>query len=94
MLEKHRLSYDLLQDPENELAAKFGLKFKLPDDVREIYISFGLDLTAANGEDSWTLPMPARFVVDATGVIRSVDVDPDYTVRPEPQATLDVVASL
>lgn len=94
MIERHRLSYDLLQDPGNQLAANLGLRFELPDYLREVYSSFGLELPAANGEDSWTLPMPARLVVDASGVIRSIDVDPDYTVRPEPQATVDVVASL
>lgn len=94
MIERHKLSYDLLQDPSNEFAAQLGLRFELPGYLKDIYKSFGLDLEAANGEDSWTLPMPARFVVDGTGVIRSVDVDPDYTVRPEPQATVEVVAAL
>lgn len=32
--------------------------------------------------------MPARYVIDAGGTIRSVDADPDYTRRPEPVDTL------
>lgn len=27
--------------------------------------------------------MPGRFVIDGDGVVRAVDVDPDYTVRPD-----------
>jgi len=46
------------------------------DEVQWIYRGFGLDLAKANGDDSWTLPMPARFVVDRAGVIQSSDVDP------------------
>jgi hypothetical protein len=38
--------------------------------------------------------MPARYVVDRSGVIRSAEVDPDYTVRPEPSATLEVLRGL
>ena len=32
--------------------------------------------------------MPSRFVVDKQGIVRSVDADPDYTVRPEATDTL------
>ena len=43
---------------------------------------------------SWTLPVPARLVVDTAGIVRVVDADPDHTRRPEPQKTLDDVAAL
>jgi hypothetical protein len=32
--------------------------------------------------------MPARFVLDRGGIIRSADADPDYTKRPEPADTI------
>ena len=38
--------------------------------------------------------MPLRAVVDSSGMIRSLDVDPDYTVRPEPEATVEVLRGL
>ena len=41
-----------------------GLWFKLPDDLKAVYLNFGNDLAVRNGEASWTLPMPGRFVVD------------------------------
>ena len=59
-----------------------------------MYHTLGVDLAKANGDDSWTLPMPARFVVDAAGVIRQADADPDYTVRSEPERTLEVLRAL
>ena len=55
-----------------------GLRFKLPDDLKAVYLDFGIDLAAHNGESSWTLPMPGRFVVDRAGIVGAVDVDPDY----------------
>lgn len=94
MVENHKLDFDILSDPGNAYAASLGLRFRIPDDVREIYMTFGIDLPACNGEDSWTLPMPGRIVVDRDGVVRATDVDPDYTARPEPEATLAELAKL
>ena len=88
------LSFDLLFDAGNEVADAFGLRFSLPDDLRQVYLGFGIDLAAQQGNSSWTLPMPARFVVDSGGTIRAVDVDPDYTVRPEPADTLAVLKEI
>jgi peroxiredoxin len=94
LISRHKIAFDLLSDPGNEYTATLGLRFKLPDDLKAVYLSFGNDLAMRNGEDSWTLPMPGRFVVDRAGVVRAVDVDPDYEHRPEPQKTVDDVKNL
>jgi peroxiredoxin len=94
LIEKQRISFDLLSDPGNAYAAKLGLRFALPDDLKGVYLSFGNDLAVRNGEGSWTLPMPGRFVIDRRGIVRAADVDPDYEHRPEPQKTLDDVKAL
>jgi peroxiredoxin len=94
LIEKQRISFDLLSDPGNEYAAELGLRFTLPADLKAVYLSFGNDLAVRNGESSWTLPMPGRFVVDRTGIVRAADVDPDYQYRPEPQKTVDDVKAL
>jgi peroxiredoxin len=94
LIERHKLSFDLLSDHGNEYAAKLGLRFTLPDDLKQAYLSFGNDLAARNGEDSWTLPMPGRFVIDRSGIVRAADVDPDYRYRPEPEKTVADVRAL
>ena len=38
--------------------------------------------------------MPARFVIDRRGIIRSTESDPDYTTRPEPEDTLAALRAL
>jgi peroxiredoxin len=91
LIEKQGISFDLLSDPGNGYSAELGLRFTLPDDLKAVYLSFGIDLTVRNGEPSWTLPMPGRFVVDRSGIVRAADVDPDYERRPEPQKTVDDV---
>ena len=88
------MPFEVLRDFGNAVAEKYGLVFTLPDDLRAIYEKFGIDLARGNGDGTWRLPVPARFVVDPAGVIRSADADPDYTRRPEPAATVDVLRTL
>jgi len=94
LIEEQGISFDLLSDPGNAYAAELGLRFTLPDDLKAVYLGFGNDLAVRNGEASWTLPMPGRFVVDRGGIVRAADVDPDYEHRPEPQKTIDDVKAL
>jgi peroxiredoxin len=82
------LSFPILNDPGNEVAAAFGLRFALPDYLVELYKQLGNNLPAVNGESSWTLPIPARYVIGRDGMIRYAEVDADYTRRPEPEEML------
>jgi hypothetical protein len=61
MTERHDLGFDLLSDPGSSYAKSLGLVFTLADDLREVYLSLGIDLPKHNGEASWTLPMPGPF---------------------------------
>ena len=88
------LSFPILSDHRNSVANEFGLRFRLPDDLIAVYKGFGNDLTVGNGEDSWTLPMPARYVIAADGVIAYAEVNPDYTRRPDPSELLPVLRRL
>ena len=85
------LDFEILQDRGNAVAETFGLRFELPEELRRIYQGFGIDLAAANGEPSWTLAMPARYIVDPDSRIRYARVHPDYTRRPEPSETLEAL---
>ena len=88
------LSFELLRDLGNQVAEAYGLVFTLPDDLREIYLKFGIDLARGNGDGTWRLPVPARFVIDRQGIVRAVDADPDYTRRSEPARTVEVLKGL
>jgi peroxiredoxin len=91
---KHGLQFPVLADHGNAYARQLGLVFTLPADLQEVYRDFGIVLPDSNGEDSWQLPVPARIVADRHGVIRSVAADPDYTRRPDPHATLELLRGL
>ena len=50
-----------------------------------------IDLAAFNADPSWTLPMPARYVIGQDGTIVYAEVNPDYTQRPEPEDVIGVL---
>jgi peroxiredoxin len=91
---QNKVTFDVLMDPGNQVADKFGLRFALPEYLRSIYTEFGADLSKFNGDDSWTLPVASRFVIDQGGIIRAADADADYTSRPEPSATVAFLKSM
>ena len=94
-VEKHRMSFDLLSDAGNQIARRYGLVYTVGADLRKVYLhKWGIDLPKFNGDDSWTLPIPARFVIDQTGQIRWTQADPDYTRRPEPAETVEALQAL
>ena len=94
MRDAHRLAFPILGDPGLAWARELSMTFALPQDLREVYGSFDIDLPTFNGDDSWELPLPARLVVDGEGILRALDTDPDYTRRPEPGDTLEVLRNL
>lgn len=90
----NKLGFTILSDKGGEVAAQFGLRWHLPSDLQAIHKKLGADLTAFNGESSWTLPMPARYVIGRDAVIAYAEINPDYTRRPEPSDLLPVLKKL
>jgi peroxiredoxin len=88
------MTFEVLRDLGNRVAERYGLVFTLPEDLQAIYSKIGIDLPTGNGDGTWRLPVPARFVIDREGIIRAVDADPDYTHRPEPAQTVAVLRRL
>ena len=88
------LGFPILGDHGGEIAAQFGVRWTLPEYLRVVQKALGADLTQFNGEDSWTLPMPARYVVAQDGTIAYAEVNADYTRRPEPSAIFPVLEQL
>lgn len=93
-VEKHQLEFEVLSDVGNKVSREYGLVFTLPEALRPIYVSFGLDIPGYNGDDSFELPMPATYVIKQNGEIAHAFVDADYTQRMEPADIIDVLKGL
>jgi peroxiredoxin len=88
---QNKLTFPILSDTKGEVGSAFGLRFRLPDYLIELYKGLKNDLPAFNGDPSWTLPMPSRYVIGQDGTILYAEVNPDYTRRPDPE---DVIPAL
>jgi peroxiredoxin len=91
---KLNLTFDVLTDLHLKTAEQFGLVFTFPDYLRELYQNFGNALDRFHDEPEYRLPMPARYVIDQTGITRHADVNADYTVRSEPSETVSHLRTL
>jgi peroxiredoxin len=91
---ENALTYPILQDKDGEVAASFGLLWKIPKDLQRVHQRIGVDLVVFNGEASWTLPIPARYVIGQDGVVAYAEVNPDFTQRPEPDDVLPILDAL
>ena len=78
------LTFPLLWDEGGAVAEAFGLRFRFPANLQQVYSALGVDLERINGAAGWTLPMPGRFVVERNGSVSYAESDPDYTRRPDP----------
>jgi peroxiredoxin len=90
----NKLDFPILSDVRSEVAHAFGIRFALPPDLVAVYAGFGNDLTKVNDDPAWVLPMPARYVISTDGIIAYSEVNPDYTLRPDPSELLPVLDRL
>jgi peroxiredoxin len=89
--EKYNLEFEVLSDQANRTAREYGLLFTVDEEMRPLYLEWGFDVPACNGDDSWELPVPATYIIDTNSVVRAAFIDKDYTKRMEPD---DIIAAL
>ena len=92
--EKNELTFTVLSDPGNKIANRLGVLTAPTDDAQAAQRTVGLDLPNANADGTCGLPMPTVVIVDPTGVIRWIDVHPNYATRTEVADILDALATL
>ncbi len=90
--ERHAIAIDILSDTGNRVAEQMGLVYELPQSLRPIYQKLGIDIPEYNGDNSFTLPVPATYIVGQDGVIVHDFVNADYTQRLEPAQIVALLA--
>jgi peroxiredoxin len=85
---KNNLNYVLLSDNQTQASRAFGVAFQAPERYAEM-------LGKASGEQNRnTLPVPAVFVVNASGEILFEYINPDYKKRLKGSLLLAVLKAL
>jgi peroxiredoxin len=92
MQEKNSLTFTVVSDPGNGIAARLGILAPPSSEaVRAAELQVGVDLTSLNADGIRNLPMPATVILDRNRTVRWIDVHPDYSTRTEPR---QVIAAL
>ena len=91
VIEANELTFTVVSDPGNVLASALGILTAPTEDAQAAQQQLGLDLHTVNADGTTAVPMPSVAIVDADGVLRWIDVYPNYATRTEPA---DVLAAL
>lgn len=83
-----RAPFPILTDVDNGYALQLNVAFKVPEEKRKAMVAAGWDISQTQSSDLWVLPIPATFVVDASGLVRASFIDPDYRTRAAHEAVL------
>ena len=92
--EKNELEFEVLSDHNNVIAKEYGLVFSLDEELRPIYVSFGINIPSNNAEESYEIPMPAVYIINKNKEIVFSFINEDYTKRCEPQDVIDTLKLL
>jgi peroxiredoxin len=83
--------FPVLTDMDNGYAMSLNLAIWVGTEMEQFMKSIGRELPKYQGNESWTLPIPATFVVGRDGRVKARFVDPDYRHR---MAIDDLLAAL
>ena len=84
LIRTRHLTFEILTDRGNEVRGEVRPALRAARLSAQALPDVSPRSREFNGDASWTLPMPARFVIDRGGVIRMAESDADDTTRPEP----------
>lgn len=86
-----RAPFPVLTDVDNGYALSLNLAIWVGEEMARALAGIGRSLPKYQGNNSWTLPIPATFVVGIDGRVKKRFVDPDYRRR---MAIDDLIAAL
>jgi peroxiredoxin len=92
--EKNGITFPILSDVGSVTATAFGIAFEVAEELRPVYAQFGHALPGKKGDESWTLPIQATYVIDRDGTIALAFLEIDYRNRLEPTDVLTVLRAV
>ena len=90
--EKNALEFEVLSDVGNKVAKEYGIVFPLEESIKAPYKNMGLE--EYNGDDSYTLPLAATYIINSENEIVYAFLDADYKKRAEPKEVLQKIKDM
>jgi peroxiredoxin len=85
---KNDLPFPVLTDIDLGYSLSLGLIFWVGVEVRRLYNGVGIELEKYHGNESFFLPMAAKFILGHDGVIKARQVNIEFRERMEPEAII------
>ncbi len=73
--------FPVLTDLDNSYALSINMAIWVGEEMKALIAGAGWDIPRYQGNDAWVLPIPAAFIIDTNGIIRTRHIDPDYRRR-------------
>jgi len=73
---------------------QYSVDFQMDKKTKSKYKMFGINVSKHNGNDEYTLPIPATYVIDKNGIIAYKHFDENYKVRAEVDEILSALEKL
>jgi peroxiredoxin len=83
--------FPVLTDIDNGYALSLNLAIWIGPDLERLLSSYGRALPEYQGNDAWTLPIPATFVVGQHGRVTARFVDPDFRQRMSAEELVEAI---
>jgi len=94
LTEKLALTFEVLSDSGNKVAKKYGIVFKMGDDIAGVYKDFGIDLEKSQGNTDNELPIPATYVIKQDGTVVYAYKNVEYRQRADVEDIIDVLEKI
>src|SRR5262249_40537943 len=88
------LPFPVLSDMELGYALSLDLIFWVGAEIRRLYEEAGVELEKYHGNESYFLPMAAKFVVGRDGLVKARQVNIEFRERMEPEAIIAALEAL
>lgn len=91
---RHDLTFKVASDTDNALGRRFGILYTADEASQAAQRARGGSIGDTTGTGTWELPQPTVVVIDQNGVVKFVDVSPDWLVRTEAEPVIAAVRTL
>lgn len=88
---KNQLTFTVLSDPDNAVAKKYHLVYRVGSATKNMYRIMGVDLEKSNASSVAELPVPATYLINTDGKIVYHFVDENIQSRATAEAILDAL---
>lgn len=91
---RHALSFEVATDRDNRLGRALGILYTANAATQAASLARGAFIGETTGTGTWELPQPTVVLVDAEGLVRFVDVSPDWMARTEAAPVIAAVRAI